>query len=157
MTKSPEDILSVLEKMREHELSMAELYQTCSKVWPVDKEFWADMEQAEIRHAQHLEKMVKFLSERPESFKWGRSLKPVAIETATSGIRLNINRLKKGALPLYKTLVTARDLDQSIIESKYGEVIKTDDIEFRSLMSEVVSDTRSHLDRLNRKIKEWGG
>ena len=60
-------------------------------------------------------------------------------------------------MPLYKTLVTARDLDQSIIESKYGEVIKTDDIEFRSLMSEVVSDTRSHLDRLNRKIKEWGG
>ena len=68
MTKSPEDILSVLEKMREHELAMAEFYRTCSQVWLVDKEFWTDMKQAEMRHAKHLEKMVKFLSERPESF-----------------------------------------------------------------------------------------
>jgi len=60
-------------------------------------------------------------------------------------------------LPLYKTLFTARDIEHSIIESKYGEVVKTDDIEFRSLMGEVVSDTQSHLGWLNRKIKEWGG
>lgn len=157
MQKDLADILNVLGKMKEHELAMAEFYMACSQVWSVDKEFWTDMEKSEMKHAQNLEKIAKFLSERPESFHPGRPFKMVAIQTAISGIRSDIERLKKGEFPLYKTLFTARDLEQSIIESKYGEVIKTDDIEFRSLMSEVVSDTRSHLDQLTRKIKEWGG
>jgi hypothetical protein len=151
------DILNVLGKMREHELAMAELYRVFGQVWPVDKEFWTEMEQAEIKHAQNIEKITELVLKRPESFRLGRSLKPVAIETAISGVRSDIERLKKGKLPLYKALFTSRDIEQSVIENKYGEIVKTDDVEFKFLMNEVTSDTRSHLDRLNRKIKEWSG
>jgi len=79
LQKDLADILNVLGKMREHELAMAEFYRACSQVWSVDKEFWTDMEQAEMRHAQNIGKMTKFLSERPESFHLGRPLKLIAI------------------------------------------------------------------------------
>lgn len=156
MESHPEDILSVLEKMKEHELAMAEYYQACSQAWSGEKAFWTEMERAEMRHAHHLEKMMGFILKKPERFGWGRPLKPAAIQTATSGLRLNIQKLRSGEIPMYKAVYIARDFEKSIIESKYGEIIKTDDIEFRSLINEMVSDTRSHLDLLNGKAQGVG-
>jgi len=73
-----------------------------------------------MRHAKNIEKMMDLVSKRPENFEWGRPLKLVAIQTAISGIRSDIERLKKGELPLYKTLFSARDIEQSLIEGKYA-------------------------------------
>ncbi len=70
---------SLVEKMREHELAVAEFYRAWGQAWSSEQEFWIDMEQAEIRHAQRLETMMAFVSEEPERFKWGRSLKVVSI------------------------------------------------------------------------------
>lgn len=157
MVKSSEDILIVLEKMKEHELAMAEYYQTCRQVWSVEKDLWMEMEQAEMRHAKYLETMIGLIVKKPDRFKWGRPIKQAAIQTSTSGVRLNIHKLKNGEIPMYKAIFIARDFEQSIIEFKYGEVIEADDIEFRSLIGEIVSDTQSHLAQLNKKIKEWTG
>lgn len=41
---------------------------------------------------------------------------------------------------MYRAVFIGRDLGHSIIESRYGEVVNTNDREFRSLMNEVVSD-----------------
>jgi len=155
MRKDSDDIFNVLEKMKEHELAMAEYYQAWRQVWSAEKDLWMEMEQAEMRHARYLETMIGFILKKPERFEWSRPLKQAAIQTATSGVRLSIHKLKNGEIPMYKAIFTARDFEQSIIENKYGEMIKTDDIEFRSLIGEIVSDTQSHLAQLNKKIKEW--
>ncbi len=155
MQKELVEVLNVLGKMKEHELSMAEFYRTCAGVWAVDKEFWLEMEKAERRHAQYLERITQCLMEKSDHFHLGRPMRLPAIQTSISGVRSAIEKLKKRELPLYKALFTARDLEQSIIESKYGEYLKTDDLACRSLMDEMLSDTKSHLERLIEKIKEW--
>lgn len=95
----PKDLgnfLNVLKKMEDHELIMAELYRTCSQVWSVDEKFWNDMGQMEMKHAQNINRIMKLVSERPESFEWGHPFKVVAIQTAGKGIKSNIQKLKKG-------------------------------------------------------------
>jgi hypothetical protein len=49
-------------------------------------------------------------------------------------------------------LFIARDLEQSILESSYSDVIKTSDTEFQTLIKEVLSDTVGHRERLDKKI-----
>jgi hypothetical protein len=51
-------------------------------------------------------------------------------------------------------LFISRDIEQSILESRYGEIVKSSDVEFQSLMKEIESETLAHREFLNDKIKE---
>jgi hypothetical protein len=152
--KELEKLLNVLKVMKEHELAAAELYRACSQIWLVDKEFWIEMEQEEIKHAQNINRMMKVLLERPECFELGHLSKLAAVQTSIAGIKWNIDRLKSKEISKSRMLFIARDIEQTMIESKYGEIAKTNDSEFQSLVKEILSDTAAHQDRLSKRIKE---
>lgn len=150
------NILEALKLMREHELIIAELYRTCSILWLVDEVFWTDMEQAEMKHAQNIDKMANIVSGRPENFKPDHPFKLAAIQTSISWIKRNIERVKKREIDMDKMLFIARDIEQSILENKYFEILRTDDIAFQSFINEIILDTMAHHEGLNMKIKEKG-
>ena len=154
MEKDLKTMLDALTVMKEFELSVAELYRTCDSLWPEDDPLWKNLEQAEIRHAESVEKMIFILSERPDSFEPNRVFKPAAIRTSISGIQGDIQRLKKREIPKTKLLFIARDLEQSAIESKYFERVKSLDVEFQGLVEQLRIDTTTHRDALNKKIEE---
>ena len=147
-------ISEVLKNMGELELAIGELYQTCGQLWPEHKEFWMDMEKAEFRHANNIDRMNQIISERSENFELGRSFSPIAIKTYLSGIKTNIQRLKQKDSSEINALFLARDIEQSYLESKYIEITKTEDKEFKSLTREIFSDTVFHREYLDKKIRE---
>ena len=51
-------------------------------------------------------------------------------------------------------LFIARDLEQSIIESKYFEIVKGRDVKFQDLVEELRIDTMAHREALNKRIEE---
>ena len=154
MEKDLKTMLDALKVMKEFEWSVAELYRTCNSLWPEDDPLWKNLEQEEIRHAESVEKMISILSERPDSFEPNRVFKPAAIRTSIAGIQGDIQRLKKREIPKIKLLFIARDLEQSAIESKYFEIVKSRDVEFQSLVEQLRIDTTTHRDALNKKIEE---
>jgi hypothetical protein len=85
----------------------------------------------------------------------GRFVTPTAIRTFIAGIRSNIERLRKEEIDEKKVLFLGVDLEQSFLESKYAEIVKTSDTEFQSLMREINADTMFHREYLNRKLIEW--
>lgn len=155
LRKELADVPNTLQEMKSHELWIAEFYRTFSEVWPAEKEFWLDMEKSERRHAQYLERIVQCLTEKPDHFRLGRPIRVAAIRTSISGIRSAIEQLKKRQIPIYKAIFIARDTEQSVIESKVGEYLITEDVECGTLMKEMMLDTKSHLERLIKKIEEW--
>jgi hypothetical protein len=146
--------LQTLTTMEDLELTVADLYKTCSQLWPEHKEFWMDMEKAEIKHADNIVRMSKIILERPENFELGRSFTFNAVKFFIAGIKSIIQRLKEKEIDEIKALLLARDIEQSYLESKYVEITKTEDNEFKSLMREIHSDTVFHRECLNQKIKE---
>jgi hypothetical protein len=146
------NILGVLKVMKELELVVAELYRTCGECWLEEREFWANMEQYEVKHAQNMDSLMKMISERPQVFELGHPFKSNAVQTFISGIRANIQRLKMGEIPREKILFIARDIEQSVLESKYGEMILTKDDEFQALIRQILSDTVNHRNWLNMRI-----
>ena len=152
--KEMTNLAVILKAMADFELAIAELYRTCSQIWLVDKEFWADMEKAEMKHTENISKMSEIVFGKPDHFEPGRLLKPAAVQTSILGIKWHTERLKKRELSERKMLFIARDLEQSTLESSYGDIIKTSDTEFQTLIKEVLSDTVAHRDRLDKKISE---
>ncbi len=112
------------------------------------------MEQSERKHAQNIDLMIKISSEKPERFDLGHSFKLPAIRTFISGVKGDIQRLRNRQLSKGTTLFVARDIEESILESKYMELIQTKEPEFQALMEQIVSDTRTHKERLYEKMKQ---
>ena len=150
-----ENLSEALRTMEELELTVAEFYQTCGERWIDHKSFWMDMEFAELKHADNVERMGRILSERPGKFEPGCFITPTAIRAFIAGIRSIIDRLKREEIDEKKVLFLGVDLEQSFLESKYAEIVKTNDTEFQSLVREINADTMFHREYLNRKIIEW--
>ncbi len=152
--KQLENILAILKIMKELELTAAEFYRTCGEIWIIEKDFWINMEQSELRHAQNIDLMIKISLEKPEKFELGHPFKHPAVQTFISGVKSNIQRLRSRQLSKGKTLFVARDIEESVLESKYMEIIRTNDPEFQTLMKQIVSDTQTHKEWLNEKMRQ---
>ena len=146
--------LDTLGIMKELEMTVGQLYRTCGETWAEDKEFWSRMEQAELKHARNIDDMIKIMQERPESFELGHPFRRSTVHIFISSVRSNIERLEKQDIAKDKILFVARDIEESLLESKYGEIVRSSDIEFQTLMKQIVFDTKTHKDWLNEKIAQ---
>ncbi len=145
---------SILKRMVELELTIAELYRTCSQTWASSRTFWSDLEQAEVRHAGNINRMIKIISERPGSFELGRQIKPAAVQTSIAGIQWHLQRLRRKEMTESNMLFIGSDIEQTILEKNYSDIVKTNDAEFQLLLNEIVSDTEAHREVLNKRIGE---
>jgi rubrerythrin len=142
------EVLKVLAKL---ELAVAHFYAACAKAYPEDCTLWEGLGDEEQLHAAHLERMGQILAERPAEFERNRSFSVAAVQTFIAYADSATQRIR--SLPIPKAeypqiLAVAQDIEKSILESKYGEVVKGTNPEFRSLVTELVTDTAAHRARL---------
>ena len=147
-----EHILSLLKEMEKCELTIARLYQTCADMWEEDKEFWLSLERQEQKHAKNINKMVELISEKDEQFECYRPFNPIAMKTIISGIEDNINSIKDGKFSREKALFIALDIEKSLIESKYGEIVKSENVEYQNLVGGIINETEGHKKLIQNKI-----
>ena len=149
-----EKITKVLESMMQYELVLAHLYNKCADVWKEDQVFWESLAHAELRHAENIQKMQEIIINKQNSFELGRPFNLLALNTATAGVNANIKRVTEGAFSREKLLIIARDIEQSLLESHYAEIVKTTDIEYQALMKNILSQTNDHKMMIQKKIND---
>jgi hypothetical protein len=66
----------------------------------------------------------------------------------------SLQRLKDKEIIERNMLFISRDIEQSILEKHYGEIVRSNNVEFQSLMNEILSDTLAHREFLNDKTNE---
>ena len=150
--QSLEYLLGLLKEMAKCEMTIAEFYHTCADIWGEDKEFWLNLEQQEKNHAQNINKMAELISEKHEHFEFHRPFNPIAMKTIISGIEDNINLLKDRRFSKENILFIALNIEQSLIEARYSEIVKTKDLEYRKLVEEVVNQTAEHKGLIENAI-----
>lgn len=147
-----EQITKTMGKMVEYELLLADLYKACAERWPVDRDFWHDIARQEAEHAGNIRKLALMVAENPIGFEKNRPLNPIAVSTAIKGVQDVIKRLAAGEYTYEKILIVARDIEQSILEFHYPEIVRTGNVEYHRLIKRVQSDTRDHNKRIQEKI-----
>jgi rubrerythrin len=154
LSEDAKNAAKVMDAMAELELVISELYECAGERWEENREFWSGLAVAERSHADYLRRMAGILNGRPLEFEMGRPLATATVNTVMSGVKNLIQRLKNGEFNQKALLFLARDIEQSILESKYSEILKTKDVEYQKLVTEIVSQTEAHRQLLIRKIGE---
>jgi hypothetical protein len=149
-----ERIKKVLECMIEYELGLSNLYRNCADIYKEDATFWKSLHVVEILHAENIRKMSEILERKPEQFEVGRPFNLIAINTALSGLKDNIKRIMESPFSREKMFILARDIEQSVLESNYAEIVKTADIEYQTLIKNILSQTYEHKMMIQKKINE---
>ena len=146
-----QDTLKILISL---ELTMGEFYKICSTTWSEDENFWKGIGEQELQHAKYLQKMSDMISTSPDKFVLGRNFNPLAINTVVSGMKKNIELIKSNALTKVKALYLARDMEESALESKLDEIVKTEDLGFLEFARKIHVQTQKHKEAFNNKISE---
>jgi hypothetical protein len=150
-------ILDILDHMEQNETTVAEFYHACGELWPQYREFWLGIEAQEHKHALNIQKMKAIIGQKPEHFEKGRPFNIMAVQTIIKGVQNNIAKLRSGQLQMINALAIARDSEQAMIESRYNEIVTTQDVEYLTLVQEIVQDTTEHrlqIDRMFAAIKK---
>lgn len=156
-TQKPESIDVMIENMKNLELIIAEFYKTCGDTWIEDKDFWKNLEHSEMAHANNLERIKKIVTNAPGSFELGRQFKSAAVTTFICLVKNNTEKIKTGGISKEKAYFMALDLERSLIELKYADIIKTNNIEYKQLINKIVEETNSHNKIIDEKIKAIKG
>jgi len=147
-------ITNVLEIMKVYELALADFYKQCSDTWEQDQAFWEGLAHAEVRHAENIQRMIELIANKPGSFNVGRPFNLVALRTALAGVNDNRKRMKDRLISREKLMILARDIEQSVLESNYAEIVKTADLEYQTLMKDILLQTRDHKMMMQKKIND---
>ncbi|MCX8110224.1 MAG: hypothetical protein N3D15_03120 [Syntrophorhabdaceae bacterium] len=147
-------IIEVLKKMAMFEMTIAELYSLCATTWEEDADFWLDIWRDEIRHAQYINRIIEIISKKPENFEKGRPFNVFGLETTINDIRSKIQKIKDKEIPIDNLLFIVRDYENGYLEDRYSEIVKTDDIEYRTLMQGIANETGRHKEKIIKKIQD---
>ena len=155
--RSMKDVLQVMNDMAGLEVALAELYQACSEQYPEDQAFWLAIKRQEELHAQFIGKLAELISSHPQEFRFGRPFNSVAIKTILSNVKDHTAQVRKGQLQRQRALFIARDIENSVLESNYREIVTTDNVEFRNTIDLIAKDTLAHRNLLAAKVAKTKG
>lgn len=146
------DVFQVMDDMVSLELALADLYQACSEQFPEDKNFWLAIRHQEELHAKLIKQLAALVESHPEEFNFGRPFNSAAIRTTLSSVRNYTESVRKGMLERKRALYMARDIENSVLEANYGEIVSTDNIEYTKIIDRIRHDTLTHKNLFAAKV-----
>jgi rubrerythrin len=153
LSNQDEKAFVILAKLASNEESAAKLYQKYADAFPTLREFWRGLASEEIYHAsciRSLKKQVEALSAFVDEDRFN----PTAIQTFTDYLGRELSRLDEQEIPLIEALSITFYIEQSLIESKFFEVFKTDSAEVRSTLTKIRDQTAAHRNRVKEILEK---
>jgi hypothetical protein len=150
-----QETADALRRIGQLEGAMAELYDACAALDPGDAALWRELEQEERRHVEQVGQLAAIIAARPANFQRHRPLSPAAVQTMIAYVEGVTARVRRGGFAPSdgrQLLALARDMEQSIIESKYTEIVRTTDLEYERLVRSIVAETVSHKQRIASRL-----
>ena len=147
--------LEMLKAQERLELALARFYSLCDEPAATGPEFWATLAREEGRHAEAIRRMAAMLAERPDRFEPNRRFHGTAIHTFLAYVESLAERLRTGEISRsdqHHLLSLARDVEQSVLEGKWIEIVATADAEFQALFRTIVSETMAHKAKIVARL-----
>lgn len=147
-----QNCLRVLSDMVELELALAELYEACNAAYPGDGDFWLAIKRQEEGHAEGIRRIAALVAEQPGAFEAGRPFNSIAINNIRKAVAEHAGRIRRNEVPRERALVIARDIENSVLEAKYDEFVKTRNVEYMTVIDRLSKETFAHRDLFDRQM-----
>jgi hypothetical protein len=150
------DVALVMNDMVGLELALAALYQACAERFPADRDFWGTIESQEEMHAKAITRLADLIAAHPQEFKCGRQFNSAAIKTILAGVASYTAQVRSGQIQRQRALFIARDIENSVLEANYCDIVSTDNVEFRKTIERIAEDTRTHKSLFAAEVAKSG-
>lgn len=150
IVKAPE---LILEAMKEHEQSLAGLYELYAGKFPEYKDFWTELSLEEVQHAGWIDKLQADIEDSSEDFIVER-FQIGAIQHSTEYVKKLMDTANQSDFVLINALSTALRLEEALMENKYFEVIETDSAKTKHTLAMLAQSTQEHCQRVRKLWQE---
>ncbi|MEI6845451.1 MAG: hypothetical protein WCK36_00225 [Candidatus Firestonebacteria bacterium] len=150
---SKEKVLEIFDIMNSIETELAALYTVYAERFPEESAFWSKISQDENNHGENVKKMKKLVLSDDFVYKIEKTFTPKAGILMLQNIKLNIKNVLEQPVSIKQAFVIARDLENSLFESKYMEFLITNNKEFNNLIDINISQTAAHKALIESKAK----
>jgi rubrerythrin len=142
----------VLKLLGSNELAIKRLYETYASKFPSASEFWVRLSGDEEQHAAWLRELCWDESLTTADFA-ARRFRPDTIRASIKNVEKQIEKAETENITLATALSTARDLENSILESDYFRVLEADSPEMQSVFIRLASETKGHRDAVSEALE----
>lgn len=144
----------ILAKLASNEESVAKLYQKYSDAFPMLSGFWKYLATEEIYHStciRNLQEQVEAMTVFVDEDRFNST----AIQTFTDYLERESSRLDEQEIPLIEALAITLYIEQSLIESKFFEIFRTDSAQVRATLIEIRDQTTAHRNKAKDFLEKY--
>ena len=147
---SIDKILSLLDKMAENETAIQNLYLDYATSFPSQKEFWNKISLEEQMHAEILVQSKSKINKG--SINSNINFTEEAANIFIKYVKQQRDKNRTGNVDLKEALATALNLEQSMLESHYFDVLSL--CQSPDIQKQLFNNTREHAQRIKDAIKQ---
>ena len=133
--------------MRENELALSALYETCAGLFPEHRDAWTAFAKEEQRHAKWVETLHTHLKNERITFD--------QVHFTIQSVRISIDyinreriRVSTQPVDLKKALNIAVNMEKSLLENAFFKIFKLSNTSAAAIQTKLEEETKSHLHRL---------
>lgn len=157
MQTNAQNLQQLMADMVALEEALAALYLACSDKYPEDSKFWLVICHQEEAHARYITELAELAASHPTEFKFGRQFNVVAIRNITSRVMEFADQVRKGQIDRKRAFFMARDIEGSVLEARYHEIVSTDNVEFKKTLERIRRETTTHKNLFDAKLARSQG
>lgn len=157
MQTNAQNLQQLMADMVALEEALAALYLACSDKYPEDSKFWLVICHQEEAHARYITELAELAASHPTEFKLGRQFNVVAIRNITSRVMEFADQVRKGQIDRKRAFFMARDIEGSVLEARYHEIVSTDNVEFKKTLERIRRETTTHKNLFDAKLARSQG
>jgi hypothetical protein len=147
-----EKIANILSKMSELESAIGQLYAECAKKYPEEMDFWSLLSNEEFKHGEDIMRASRIVSQNFNIFSLVRPYNTTVLNNVIRYVKDIQVKVTQGTLSKKELLTSLRDLEQSLLETKGLDFLKTDLLEYNAIAKGISEDTIRHSAQMSAKI-----
>jgi hypothetical protein len=149
------ELVQTIDAMSELEKTVGEFYKECAGFFQFDSQFWLNLSQEEALHSDVLAKLSQMIRRKPYEYEPGKLSSASALRTFISRIHSDHDRLKNGTLTTYNALLAAYQMETTMIEYGYTEVVKTTNSKCLEALQKLSAACVIHRGKIKTKMEPF--
>jgi hypothetical protein len=145
------ELLEMADLFIENEKLLSDFYALCLEKIPAHKEYWENLNKAEIVHTRIFEEIRADIVKTPENWSMGK-IYPQALKVSIENLKSRMKEFQEGKANTRFILNFLMDVEQSLIESDLRKAFLPLNHDFEKKMEQLQTETFGHKNLLKTII-----
>lgn len=145
-----------IELMAQNEEIFNKLYSAYAEKYPEYKDFWLQIAEEETSHALWLRDLKPQIEIGNLSFAEDR-FNPSLVFKYLEHAKEKLKELSASTPPIIEVLKMSLIMEKSLLESKFFEIVETDQIGLKTVLFNLTKSTEEHIQRIEDLLKKLSG